>query len=181
MARIPYPDTPDVSVRRLPAPLNAFRMMSHSAVLTPHVVDLGLAILAKGALPPRLREQVIMLVAAVCRCPYEVAQHTPIALDAGVTEGQLAAIADGRLDAEAFGPDELVALRAAKELAETHTWTAETLTVLRSFFTCEQLVELALTVGYYMSLAGLMNGLDIDVDPAGGRFTGLANRHGTRA
>jgi 4-carboxymuconolactone decarboxylase len=176
MARIPYPDTPDMSVRRLPAPLNAFRMMSHSVVLTPHVVDLGLAILAEGALPPRTREQVIMLVAAVCRCPYEVAQHSPIALDAGVTAGQLSAIADGRLDAAAFTPDELVALRAAKELAGTHTWSSQTLTALRNSFTYEEMVELALTVGYYVLLAGLMNGLDIDVDPAGGRFTTLANR-----
>ncbi|NUR00137.1 MAG: carboxymuconolactone decarboxylase family protein, partial [Streptomyces sp.] len=30
MARIPYPERPSDAVARLPVPLNAFRMLSHS-------------------------------------------------------------------------------------------------------------------------------------------------------
>lgn len=176
MARIPYPISPDPSVDRLPAPLNVFRMMSHAPALTPHTVNLGLAILGEGALPPQLREQVIMLVAGHCRCPYEAAQHEPIALDAGVTPEQLSAIASGRLDAALFPDAELTALRAAREVLTVHTWPAETVTALRRHHTHEQIVELALTVGYYTMLAGLMNGLDIDIDPIGDRFSLLANR-----
>lgn len=176
MARIPYPVSPDPSVDRLPAPLNVFRMMSHAPALTPHAVGLGLAILGEGSLPPRLREHVIMLVAGHCRCAYEAAQHEPIALDAGVTPEQLSAIASGRLDGGLFPDAELAALRAARELLTAHTWPAETVTALRRYHTHGQIVELALTVGYYTMLAGLMNGLDIDIDLVGGRFSQLANR-----
>jgi 4-carboxymuconolactone decarboxylase len=174
MARIPYP-APDPVLQLLPAPLNVFRMMSHAASLTRPAIELGLAILGTTALPVRLREMVIMLVADRCGCEYEWVQHTTLARDAGVTDVQLAAIVEGRFEPDLFTPAELTALTAAAELLSKHTWTEQTVTALQRYHPDQQVVELAITVGYYTMLAGLMNGLEIDVDPSGEHFTSLAN------
>ncbi|MDF2265779.1 hypothetical protein P2Q00_10010 [Streptomyces coacervatus] len=35
------------------------------------------------------------------------------------------------------------------------------------------MIEIVTTTGYYVMLAGLMNGLGVDVDPSGEQFLGL--------
>ncbi|GAA3789450.1 hypothetical protein GCM10022403_024750 [Streptomyces coacervatus] len=39
--------------------------------------------------------------------------------------------------------------------------------------TDRQVIEIVTTTGYYVMLAGLMNGLGVDVDPSGEQFLGL--------
>jgi 4-carboxymuconolactone decarboxylase len=175
MARIPYPERPADSVAKLPVPLNAFRMLSHAPPLTDSAIDLGLAVLLESTLPVRLRELVVMAVATGTRCAYESAQHRPIALHAGATPEQLAAIAEGRADGREFDAAESAAVMAAFELVSRHTLSESALAALRARFTDRQVVEIVTTVGYYVMLAGLMNGLGVDVDPSGERFLGLAD------
>ncbi|MGW3123871.1 carboxymuconolactone decarboxylase family protein [Streptomyces sp. NPDC001107] len=176
MARIPYPERPSDAVARLPVPLNAFRMLSHAPPLTGPTIELGLAVLRESTLSVRLRELVVMAVAAATRCAYESAQHHPIALDAGVTPEQLAAIAERRADGREFDESESAAVTAAFELVARHTLSEDTLAALRASFTDRQVIEIVTTTGYYVMLAGLMNGLGVDVDPSGEQFLGLVNR-----
>ncbi|WP_329248160.1 hypothetical protein OG223_15745 [Streptomyces sp. NBC_01478] len=44
---------------------------------------------------------------------------------------------------------------------------------LRKNLTDRQVVELITTVGYYTMLAGLLNGLNVDIDPSGEQYLGL--------
>ena len=173
MARIPYPERPSDAVARLPVPLNAFRMLSHSPPLTGPAIDLGLAVLRESTLPVRLRELVVMAVAAATQCAYGSVQHRPIALNAGVTPEQLAAVAERRADGPEFDEPESAALTAAFELVSRHTLSEGTLAVLRACFTDRQVVEIVTTTGYYVMLAGLLNGLGVDIDPSGEQFLGL--------
>lgn len=174
MARIPYPERPADGVAKLPVPLNAFRMLSHAPPLTDAAIDLGLAVLLESTLPVRLRELVIMAVAAGTECAYEAVQHRPVALNSGVTADQLAAVAERRSSGREFDETESVAVTAVFELVSRHTLSEGMLASLRARFTDRQVVEIVTTVGYYVMLAGLMNGLGVDVDPSGERFLGLS-------
>ncbi|MCT9079181.1 carboxymuconolactone decarboxylase family protein [Streptomyces fulvoviolaceus] len=173
MARIPYPERPADGVAKLPVPLNAFRMLSHAPPLADSAIDLGLAVLLESTLPVRLRELVIMAVAAGTECAYEAVQHRPIALNSGVTADQLAVIAEHRSSGREFDETESAAVTAAFELMSQHTLSEGSLAALRACFTDRQVVEIVTTVGYYVMLAGLMNGLGVDIDPSGERFLGL--------
>lgn len=176
MARIPYPKTFDPRLNLLPAPLNVFRMVAHAAPLLPPLAELGMSNLTTATLAPRPRELVILTVARVCRCPYLKAQHDPIAIDAGVTSAELSAIADGSPYPDTLSDAELTVLSAAVEMLTGHTWSMQTVATLRHHYDDRRIVELAITVGYYTMLSGIMNGLDIDIDPLGERFTEMANR-----
>ncbi|WP_406446068.1 carboxymuconolactone decarboxylase family protein [Streptomyces sp. NBC_01613] len=173
MARIPYPERPADGVAKLPVPLNAFRMLSHAPPLTDTAIDLGMAVLRESTLEVRLRELVIMAVAAGTDCAYESVQHRPIALHAGATPAQLTAIAERRSSGPEFDGPDSAAVTAAYELMSGHTLSEGTLAALRACFTDRQVVEIVTTVGYYVMLAGLMNGLGVDVDPSGEQFLGL--------
>ncbi|MFF7444857.1 MULTISPECIES: carboxymuconolactone decarboxylase family protein [unclassified Streptomyces] len=173
MARIPYPERPADGVAKLPVPLNAFRMLSHAPPLTDTAIDMGLAVLLESTLPVRLRELLIMAVAAGTDCAYEAVQHRPIALNSGVTEGQLAAVAELRPHGPEFDAAESAALAAAFDLVSRHTLSEDVLAALRAHHTDRQVVEIVTTVGYYVMLAGVMNGLGVDLDPSGERFLGL--------
>lgn len=173
MARIPYPEHPADGVAKLPVPLNAFRMLSHAPPLTDKTIDLGLAVLLESTLPVRLRELVIMAVAAGTECAYEAVQHRPIALNAGVSAAQLTAVAELRSTSPEFDAADSAAIAATFELVSRHTLSEDALTALRACFTDRQVVEIVTTAGYYVMLAGLMNGLGVDVDPSGEQFLGL--------
>ncbi|MET7484724.1 carboxymuconolactone decarboxylase family protein [Streptomyces sp. NPDC005538] len=172
MARIPFPERSADAVDKLPTPLNAFRMLSHAPELPGPAIDLGMAVLG-SSLPVRLRELVVMAVAARTDCAYGLVQHRPIALHAGVTVDQLDAVVELRAEEGEFDTIEWSALTAAEELLAQHTLADATLATLREHFTDRQVVELITTVGYYTMLAGLLNGLGVDIDPAGEQYLGL--------
>lgn len=176
MARIPYPDTQDPALNLLPAPLNIFRMVGHAAPLLRPLAELGMTNLRTGTLSPRLRELIILTVASVCRCQYVRAQHETIALDAGMTSFELSTIADNARTPATLAESEASAVAATVELLRDHTWSDRTVAILRQHYDHRQIVELTITTGYYAMLSGIMNGLDIDIDPAGERFTEMANR-----
>jgi AhpD family alkylhydroperoxidase len=129
-----------------------------------------------SSLPVRLRELVVMAVAARTDCAYGSVQHRPIALDAGVTADQLDAVAELRAEEGDFDAVESALLTATEELLDRHTLTEATLGSLRKHFTDRQVVELITTVGYYTMLAGVLNGLGVDIDPAGEQYLGLGRR-----
>ncbi|MGK5626939.1 carboxymuconolactone decarboxylase family protein [Streptomyces sp. URMC 123] len=174
MARIPYPETPSDALTRLPAPLNIFRMLSHAPALTGPAIDLALALLGTTSLSPRTREMVIMTVAARSGCAYQAAQHAPMAAAVGVTPAQLTAIAEQRPAAGLFDESEAAALTATAELLASRTLRAGTVASLRRHYGEREIVELTLLVGYYVMVAGVMNALDVDLDPSGEHFVTLA-------
>ncbi len=172
VARIPYPERSAEAVDALPTPLNAFRMLSHAPDLTGPAIDLGMAVLG-SSLPVRLRELVVMAVATHTDCAYGIVQHRPIALHAGLTVDQLASVVELRPEDGEFDELESALLTASEELVSQHSLTDGTLGTLRKHLNDRQLVELITTVGYYTMLAGLLNGLGVDIDPVGEKYLGL--------
>ena len=122
MARLPYvdPATAAAEVRetlaRLTVPLRVFHMMAHAETSFRPLIHLGTTILGHQQLDPKLRELVILRVAALSPSRYEWTQHVPIAHATGATAEQVAAIERGDIEAACFDEAEQRALRFATEV-----------------------------------------------------------------
>ena len=172
MPRIPYPDVatlPDVMRKMLAGtPLNVVRIGAHaSPALFEAQGRLGWAIANPEVLDPRLRETVILRVAHLSNSDYELHHHVPLGRAAGLTEGELAALASG--DYASLNPLFAAAARFTDEVVTKLTPSDETLASLRKLVSDQVLVNVVLTIGCYMSLARLIavTGIERDLDALG--------------
>jgi alkylhydroperoxidase family enzyme len=174
MARLPYvdpasaPEAVRETLSRLPVSLNVFRMMAHAENGFRPLIQLGTAILGRQELSAKLRELVILRVAALSPARYEWVQHVPIAQATGATAEQIAALERGDADAVCFDQRERTALRFATEVLREVRASDGTFAATARVFSPREIVELILTVGYYMMLARLLETTDVDLDPPAG-------------
>ena len=174
MARLPYvdPATAQEAVRellgQLPVKLNVFRMMAHAETDFRPLVGLGSAILGRQQLHPKLRELVILRVATLSPARYEWVQHVPIAHATGASEAQIAALEHGHIEADCFDPLERAVLRFATEVLRDVRASDEAFEAVARLVSPREVVELILTVGYYMMIARLLESTAVDLDPPAG-------------
>jgi 4-carboxymuconolactone decarboxylase len=164
LARVPYPERLPDAISRLPVPLNVFKMLSHAPDLVEPTADLGVRLLNRSSLAPAVRELLIMTVADHTACAYEAVQHTPMALHAGATREQLDAITEHADRATHFDAGETAALAVADDLLATGTIAPKTFRTARPHYSERQITEMIMTVGYDTMIAGLLNGLDVEID-----------------
>jgi alkylhydroperoxidase family enzyme len=174
MARLPYvdPATAPAEVRslleRLPVRLNVFRMMAHAEHDFRPLVGLGTAILGRQKLSAKLRELAILRVATLSAARYEWVQHVPIARAAGASELEIEALERADLNAECFGPVGRIVLRFTTEVVRDVKADDRTFAELASHLSPQEIVELILTIGYYMMIARLLETTAVDLDPPAG-------------
>ena len=174
MARLPYVDlaTAPEHVRsmleRLPVQLNIFRMMAHAESNFRALLRLGTAILADQKLDAKLRELAILRVAQLSPARYEWVQHVPIAKVMGVTQPQIDALEGGNIDAECFVADERLVLRFTSEVVRDVRASDATFAAIHERFSAQEIVELILAIGFYMTMARLMETTGVDLEPAAG-------------
>jgi alkylhydroperoxidase family enzyme len=174
MARLPYvdPTTAPEEVRQvlaqLPVQLNVFRMMAHAETGFRPLLGLGTAILARQQLDPKLRELTILRVATLSAARYEWVQHVPIAQATGATEAQVAALERGEIESTCFDAVERVVLRFTTEVVRDVRASDATFAELAGHLSAREVVELILTVGYYMMIARLLETTAVDLDPPAG-------------
>jgi alkylhydroperoxidase family enzyme len=176
MARLPYvePATAPAEVRelldRLPVKLNVFRMMAHATNGFRPLVGLGTAILGRQQLDAKLRELAILRVATLSPARYEWVQHVPIAKAVGATDAQVAALERGDAGAACFDALERAVLRFTTEVVRDVRASDTTFADLAGRLSAREVVELVITVGYYMMIARLLETTAVDLDqPAGTR------------
>jgi AhpD family alkylhydroperoxidase len=173
MARIPYVDPASASpqvreaLEALP-PLNIFGLVANAETAFRPFLRLGSALLTQGELDPKLRELAILRVAEKTGARYEWVQHADIALAVGVTADQVAALERGEADAGVFDPTEQLVLRFATEVIDDVGASEATFAAAREQFSPRELMELTLSIGYYMAIARVMLTFDIDLDEAAG-------------
>jgi alkylhydroperoxidase family enzyme len=170
MARLPYVDTEKSSeevqrlLERLPS-LRIYRMVAHAESAFRPFLRLGNAILARQELPPRLRELAILRIASLSRANYEWVQHVAIGRGAGVRETQIEALERGEVEGSEFDEDERPVLRFTTELVSQARASDEAFEELAARLTHREIVELILTIGYYMMVARLLETTGVDLDP----------------
>jgi len=174
MARIPYvePEAASPEVRaileRLPVRLNIFKLMAHTETGFRPLVQLGAAILSQQQLSGALRELAILQVARLSPARYEWVQHVPIARGCGVREEQIEALEAGRTDADRFDDVERAVLAFTAELVQRARASDEAFAAVSRHLSPREIVELIVAIGFYMTMARLMETAEIDPDPPGG-------------
>ena len=174
MARLPYVEsaTAPAAVRetleRLPVKLNIFRLMAHAETNFRPLLRLGTSILAEQQLSAKLRELAILRVARLSPAEYEWVQHVPIAKSVGATDAQIAALERGDVKAACFDPVEALVLRFTTEVVEKVGASEATFAEMQRHFSPREIVELILAIGFYMTIARLMETTKIDLDPPAG-------------
>lgn len=116
----------------------------------------GGKLLAGGKLPARDRELAILRTAWRCGSDYEFGQHRTIGMNAGLSAEEVDQVVDDPA-AGGWSPDDAAVLRAADELLEHHEMGSDTWAELAERYDTKQLIELAMLVGHYAMLAGVLN------------------------
>ena len=143
---------------------NIFRMMAHSPSYLEQYCRLGGAIRHKGELDPIVRELAITRTGILCRAPYEVVAHKRIGKGVGVTDEQNEALSDWK-DAKCFDEVQRAALAFTDEIVKLKKPTDATFKAVASKLTPAALVELQISVGFYIMTSKFLETFEIDMQP----------------
>src|SRR5436305_14558187 len=154
MARIDYCDTSKSNERTREIlgknrNANIVRMMAHSPKYFEQYCRLGGAIRNKGELDPIVRELAITRTGILCEAPYEIVAHKRIGKGVGVTDEQNEALENWQ-SAKCFNEVQRAALAFTDEVVKLRKPTDATFNAIKSKLTPGALVELQLSVGFYI-------------------------------
>jgi 4-carboxymuconolactone decarboxylase len=162
MPRIPYYEIetatgkPAEMLGKLNPMLNIYRMLANSENASKGFLRMGNALLHRCELDPTLRELAIVRVGRLSRAAYEVFQHERIAREVGVAEEKIAALRDATIEAPVFSDHEKAVLRFTDDVVRNVRASDKTLKAVEAFLSRGALVELTLTIGYYMMVCRLL-------------------------
>src|ERR1700743_3463616 len=169
MARIDYSDpekhndrTRDLLGKNRNA--NIFRMMAHSPSYLSQYCRLGGAIRNRGELDPAARERGITPTGILCEAPYEIVAHKRIGKTVGVTDEQNEALENWQA-ATCFNEVQRAALAFTDETVKLHRPTRATFNAIAAKLTPGALVELQLSIGFYIMTSKFLETFDIDLQP----------------
>ena len=172
MARIPYYDFSKASPELADAmkdrpPLNIYRMIAHGGKTAIRFLALGRSILTMSEIDPKLRELVILRVGALCGSTYEVLGHRRVASKAGVSAETIEAVlADpGReVQADLFNDMERAVLRFTDSVVRDVKAPEPLFKEVAAMLPHQQLIELLMTIGFYMLASRISENLEIDIE-----------------
>jgi 4-carboxymuconolactone decarboxylase len=154
--RIPYYEVEKATGKhaeflgKLTPHLNIYRMLANSEACLKGFTRMGNALLHRCELDPTLRELAILRVGRLSRTAYEVFQHERIARESGVSDDKIAALRDATIEAAAFTDHERAVLRFTDDVVRNVKASDKHLKAVQAFLSPGALVELTLTIGYYM-------------------------------
>jgi len=159
------PDQWDDETRALLSPptLNIFGTLARHPKLLKRWLVFGNHVLAKSTLDARDRELLILRTGWRCRAPYEWGQHVVIARAAGITDDEIARVAEGP-DAPGWSGAEATLLRAVDELHDDQRLTDETYAALAAHYDEQQLIDTVFTVGQYHLVSMALNTFRVQRD-----------------
>lgn len=165
MSRLPLLSKEDVPAEYqdiFGAGMNLHRQTLHSPKLARLSRQMGLYFRRESHLPARLCELAILRVAWLARSEYEYSHHLKIALEAGVSEEDLAALARG----SHFDEDAALAalMLAATEMVESGKTSAVTFARLQDFLAADQLVDLLFVMSFYIGFVRFTASLALEVE-----------------
>src|SRR6266566_2288848 len=170
MARIDYSDPAKASERTREIlgknrNANIFRMMSHSPSYFEQYCRLGGAIRHKGELDPIVRELAITRTGILCEAPYEIVAHKRIGKGVGVTDEQNDALEDWE-SATCFDELQRAALAFTDEVVKLRRPSDATFNAIATKLTPAALIELQLSVGFYIMTSKFLETFGIYMEPA---------------
>lgn len=141
--------------------LNIFTTLARHPKLLKRWSAFGGTLLYGGTLPDRERELLILRAGYLCRAHYEWGQHVPIGKAAGLTDDEIARVAQGPR-ANGWSPADSLLLQATDELHADSRISDATWTELAERWDEQQLIELCMVVGQYHLVAFTLNSLGVE-------------------
>lgn len=155
-------------------PLRLFRTFAIHDELAARMRPLGAGILAHGRVEPRLREVMIHRTCALTGAEYEWGVHA-VAFGAplGFSDEQLASTVHGSAEDEVWTAEEAAVFALADELHATDAVSDELFERLTRHFSEDQILELAITAGWYHTVAFVINAARVQPEPWAASFPAL--------
>ncbi|MFC0685145.1 carboxymuconolactone decarboxylase family protein [Novosphingobium clariflavum] len=126
---------------------------------------LGIELAARGAIPGRERELMILRLARLAGAPFEWCEHVDIGKAFGITTEEIDRVLQGSA-APGWSAHESAMLRAVEELIADHCMADSTWDILAQTWDEKQMLEVPMLVGAYLMTALQQNTLKIQ--PKGG-------------
>ena len=164
---IPLPAEADVrrvmGAKYKPETLNVTKMLTGTGDCFPAVIALVKALFEADDIDARLREVVTLRVAVLLNAPYEWQQNSKMALNTGLSQGDIDAVtADGPV--QGLSPEYALGCAAADELVRDGTLRDETLSGLLAHYGEVGTRKLILAIGYFSLLGMFLNGCRVPLE-----------------
>lgn len=143
--------------------LNLYRVLANQPGALAAFLDMSGYVRGGSSLNPGIRELVILATAHELEQDYEVEHHTAAAIDAGVPEAKLRAVAPGG-SLEALSVPERCAVEFARQAARSRTCDESTFRRLISYFSSQAIVDLVVTAAWYHLCAVILGTLRVDLE-----------------
>ncbi len=147
------------------AQLNVFKVMAHGDGLLPAFSRLGGYLLSRSKLDPHLREIAIIRVGVLNKAKYEVHQHMRIGRDLGMREELLAGIHEGPL-ADGLTEIERQVIAITDDVVANVRAGDATYDPLAKVLSSQEMVELVITIGFYMMVCRYLETFDVEIETA---------------
>jgi 4-carboxymuconolactone decarboxylase len=145
--------------------LNIFSTLARHPKLFKRWSAFGGTLLYGSVLPARERELLILRTGYLCRAPYEWGQHVVIGRAAGLSDAEIARVAEGP-DADGWSADEATLLRAVDELHTDSRIGDATWAALAARWGEQELIEVCMVVGQYHLVSFALNSLGVEPESA---------------
>ena len=139
---------------------NLYRCLANQPVLLEAWTNFAWTLRAGCVTPRTLRELLILRAAQLTNSRYLWEDHVRFGKEAGLSESRIAALASWR-SSDTFDPRERAALQFAEQLIVDGRVTDEALGAVKAEFPPEEVVELALTVGFYAMVPRVLDSLRV--------------------
>ena len=143
--------------------LNIFRTLGRNHDLYKGFLALGGHLLGGSGLPAREREIVILRTGFRSGSEYEFGQHTRIGAAVGLTDAEIARLADA--GGGTWSDDDAALVAMVDELCDDDVVSEPTWGRLTTRWSDEQLLELLVLAGYYRLVSGLLNSVGVALEP----------------
>lgn len=144
---------------------NIHRMLGHSGHVADAFVRLAVTLRYESILAPAMREIAIIRVGGLSGATYEVHAHRRICRRMNIlTDDQMDAVVAGDANSDALSPTERRVLAFTDELVNRVKASDETFDPLLAAIGEKALVELVITIGYYMSVCRFLETFEVDID-----------------
>jgi 4-carboxymuconolactone decarboxylase len=143
-------------------PLNIFATLANHPKLLKRWMVFANHVMGKSELSTRDRELLILRTGYRCASEYEWGQHVLIARQCGITDDEIARVAEG--PAAGWSDHEATLLRAADELHDDARIGDTTWAALATTYDTRQLMEVPFTVGQYHLVAFALNSFGVQRD-----------------
>ncbi len=145
-------------------PLQVYGAIAHSEPALKGFLAMGNE-LGQHRLTKRIREIIVLRMASLLECGYELHQHRKFAEFVGLTKEEISLIEAG-IESELFKPEERAVLQMVSELT-VGSVSAETYKKSANYFDNQQLVEIVFICGYYQLLEKFIDTFQIEPESDG--------------